>query len=119
MALIPVKLKASGPGWDTVEIGGVDILPLGVKRVTVDTVAGFVPTVFVETVNDVDIEVEGVVMHNVGVDGSSGAAIAAWLAEIDPAELDQAVVNAEDGMETSFGSSALKILASWAEHGRE
>lgn len=92
----------------------LDGLPLGeLRRWTVDKRAGDPPVLYVETVADAALEVEGVeVVQNV-VGNASGAAIAAWLRSIDPDDLESAVMKDSD-FETPVLKSALAVLASWA-----
>lgn len=103
---------AGGPGTK-IEIDGKPVL--NATSIAVKTAIGEVTKVYVEMLGEGTVEGEGIV--HVVRDGTADS-IAAWLAQIDPDELEKATLERfgllGDG---SVGASMLEVLGRWAGGG--
>lgn len=87
------------------------------KRVAVDCVPGAAPKVYLEFEPDAvqEMQLEGVVIVEREVPADPFKAVQEFLSNLDPGELDKAVLEymAVPGAET-FGQAALEVLGRWA-----
>lgn len=112
-----VRIEAQ-PGYASVRLDGQE-LPAG--QVTGYTlhhnVAGELPTLVLHTRQPEGAVWEGLARVVVAVDKPVGQTVAAFLAQVDPAELDRAALNRADygGGKGATARAMLQTLAEWAQ----
>lgn len=112
----PVKIAWVSPyAAPTVLIG--ENLITDASRVTVDCESGGAPKIFLEFEGKAveDLQLEGVVHVVREVPADPIAIVVDFLSQLDPSELERAVLEAQEmGGPQSFGEAALLILKGWA-----
>lgn len=112
-----VRIDAQ-PGHARIAIDGTP-LPAGmVTGYTLEhSVAGVLPILVLHTQHRDDVAFEGLARVAVGVPRSPGQLVADFLAEVDPALLDQAALNRADygGGPGATARAMLATLAEWAQ----
>lgn len=116
MTTQPVKIAWVSPyAAPTVLIG--ENLITDASRVTVDCESGGAPKIFMEFEGKPveDLQLDGVVYVVREVPADPIAIMVDFLSQIDPAELDRAVLAAQEmGGPQGFGETALAVLKGWA-----
>lgn len=113
----PVRIAWASPYKAPTVLVGATLIA-DATRVTVDCAAGEPPKIFLEFSEQPveDLQLEGVVHVVKEVAADPIAVVSAFLEDIDPAELDRAVLAAMEmssGLET-YGQAALQVLGGWA-----
>lgn len=115
-----LRVHRDGPGY-AVELEAddgtkTDLAKLAqIRRWTVDGVLGDTPKLYVETVGDAALVVDGVeIVHNIIGAGVNGKLIAEWLNGLDVMALEAEAL-ADAGYDQSLVAGVVQILAQWAE----
>ena len=115
-----VRIDAQ-PGHATITLDGVSLPPDQVTGYSLhhDIQGGVLPTLVVHTRQPDGAAFEGLARVAVGVTKSPGQIVAAFLAEVDPALLDQEALNRADygGGQGATARAMLATLTEWAQGG--
>lgn len=116
-----VRIDAQ-PGHATITLDGTPMPPGTVTGYTLqhDIAGGIIPLVVLHTRQPDGLAFEGLARVAVGVSKSPGQLVEAFLAEVDPALLDQAALNRADygGGEGATARAMLATLSEWARGGK-
>lgn len=112
----PVKIAWGSPFKAPSVLVGEQLVA-DATRVTLDCKTGQAPEIFLEFEGQQveDLELEGVVHVVREVPADPIAIVVDFLSELDPTELDRAVLQAQEmGGPQGFGEAALAVLKGWA-----
>lgn len=109
------SVDASDPLHLAVQVDGISLPPLA--RVTVDWREDSPPNLYLEAQGSGKITGEGVITQVIHEPTDQREAVAAWLANLDPAELEQAMLARGGGFAAAetTGEACLNTLREWAQ----
>lgn len=116
-----VRIDAIHPGHATIAIDGTRMPPGTVTGYTLQhDIAGGIPLVVLHTRQPDGLAFEGLARVAVGITQSPGELVAAFLAEVDPALLEQTALNRADygGGQGATARAMLATLTEWARGGK-